>query len=88
MDEINTYKALNDAIGSAHDRVSSERTEPNQVFSSTYSVFERQKETVNEEKIGINDRLKASAWKELGKLPFDFTKSKILKIVPPLVKIT
>ena len=31
---------------------------------------------MNEEKIGINDRLKASAWKELGKLPFDFDKSK------------
>jgi len=88
MDEINTYRALNDAIGIAHYRVRTERTEIICVFGSTDSVFERQKETVNEEKIGINDRLKASAWKELGKLPFDFTKSKILKIVPPLVKIT
>ena len=39
--------------------------------------IKHRQETVNEEKIGINDRLKASAWKELGKLPFDFELSKI-----------
>ena len=76
MDEINTYRALNDAIGTLYRKY----VTYNRMYGSLTLVgdfTQHWQETVNEEKIGINDRLKASAWKELGKLPFDFELSMI-----------